>query len=133
MDNSPMLSTPSLRPHSVTGTYAPVTQRPSRPASPCIITHGRRSQSFISLSACRRQAGKLRGELFRSRGFNHGDTEIAEIYFSFSTFAAKTIHYPCRRKQQQRRREVDYPTRERMKESVGYFRAVVMRQHTGAA
>lgn len=53
MVNSPMLSTPSLRPDSVAGTDAPVTQRPSRLASrrilnPLALLH----QSFILLSAC---------------------------------------------------------------------------------
>src|SRR5215208_6484878 len=54
MDNSPMLSTPSLRPHSATGTNAPVPQRSSRPASGRILNPGAaRYQSFIPLSACR--------------------------------------------------------------------------------
>src|SRR2546421_9416016 len=38
MDNSPMLSTPFLRPNFATGTYAPVTPRSSRPASHRILT-----------------------------------------------------------------------------------------------
>src|SRR6267142_5002859 len=46
MDNSPMLSTPSLRPYSVTGTFAPVTQRPSRPASHGILTFTRAPPKF---------------------------------------------------------------------------------------
>ena len=45
----------------------------------------------------------------------------------------EAIQYPCRRKQQQSRRNVDRPARERVKESVRYFRAVVMRQHTRTA
>src|SRR6266850_2021576 len=41
-----MLSTPSLRPYSVTGTFAPVTQRPSRPASHGILTFTRAPPKF---------------------------------------------------------------------------------------
>src|SRR6266496_5960985 len=41
-----MLSTPSLRPDSVTGTFAPVTQRPSRPASRGILTPRRMRSKF---------------------------------------------------------------------------------------
>src|SRR5437870_11859037 len=63
MDNSPMLSTPSLRPDSVTGTDAPVTQRPSRPASHGILNSGTRTTKVSSrYLLVVRQAGQLRGE-----------------------------------------------------------------------
>jgi len=59
MDNSPMLSTPSLRPYSATGTFAPVTPRPSRPASHCILTFRRALPKFhlvICLSKTSKEA-----------------------------------------------------------------------------
>ena len=57
-----MLSTPSLRPNSTTGTDAPVVQRPSRPASRCILnsapTITKVSFSYLPVV---RQAGILHG------------------------------------------------------------------------
>src|SRR5262249_55343252 len=54
----PMVSTPTLRPYSATGKFAPVAHRPSRPASwQSLPDYEARAFCFIMVSARRRRAG----------------------------------------------------------------------------
>src|SRR5438045_3550540 len=93
MVNSPMLSTPSLRPYSATGTFAPVTQRPSRPASQCILrpftTGFKVSSRYLFVVA---RAKKLGGEWFQNMIHRRGaeDAEITQRISNQATLLPKT-------------------------------------------